>query len=80
MKLTVPKAVLRKSSTSSSGIDTAFSMRRKRAGRWSAVVAPGFLSVVMSTRCRVHAIDVVHAADVQEANAFAHQRRIQINA
>jgi hypothetical protein len=42
-----PKALLSKSRTSSSGRLTAFSMRRKRAGRWAAVVRRGSASAMM---------------------------------
>ena len=56
-----------------SGIDTAFSMRRKRAGRWSAVVYAGFVTVAMLRVGGVDAVDVVDAADVEDADTLVDQ-------
>ncbi len=47
MKFDAPNALLSMSRTSSSGSETAFSMRRKRARRWSAVRCEGFASTAM---------------------------------
>ena len=78
MKPVAPNAALSMSRTSSSGCETAFSMRMKRAGRCAAVVGAGSATVAMFGVRGVDAVEVVHALDVEDADAFGSRGRIEV--
>ena len=70
--------------SSSSGIDTGFSMRMKRAWRLAYCASAGFETLAMrgggaAVQARlVDAHDVVDAADRQQARAFGDQVGVEI--
>ena len=75
-----PNAVLSMSRVSSSGCDTAFSMRRKRAGRVAYAALRRIAHGRDAAGRLVDAVDVVDAADVQHADAFGEQVRREVDA
>ena len=75
-----PNAVSSMSRVSSSGCETAFSMRRKRAGRVAYAALAGLRTARDAAGRLVDAVDVVDAADVQHADGFGQQVRREVDA